>query len=67
MRAEATSEPIYCRPARAPEIFGFSRSTLYRLIEKHRIKIHRPSRNISLVRVSDVRKCIEGLGDQLED
>ena len=50
--------PIYIRPVRAPEVFGISRSTLYRWAQAGLIRIYRRG-SMSFVRVEEVRAVIE--------
>lgn len=56
--------PIYIRPVRAQEVFGVHRATLYRWAKDGHITIHKRG-SASFVRVDEVMKYIEGLGDQV--
>lgn len=58
--------PIYIRPVRSKEVFGVHRCTLYRWAADGHIKIYKRGA-ASFVRVDEVIKYIEGLGDQLGD
>lgn len=53
---------IFCRPVESKALFGVSRSTFYRWIEKGKITVHKRG-NTTLVRVEDVENYISGLGD----
>ena len=59
-----TIQPITCRPVDAPNLFGISRSTIYRWAKKGHLKIHKRA-GMSFVLVQDVLDHIKGLGDQL--
>lgn len=51
--------PIMCRPFEAPALFGISRTTLYRWIERGHIKLYKNA-GISLVDVKEVTDFIKG-------
>lgn len=53
--------PIYVRPARSYELFGVSRSTLYRWASAGHITIYKRG-GASFVKVSEVSAYIEGGG-----
>jgi len=54
-----TTLPVYVRPYRVPELFGVSRSTLYRWAAEGHITIHRRGA-MAFVRVADLHRVIEG-------
>lgn len=56
------SKQIFCRPTQAPDLFGVSRSTFYRWVKEGGIKIIK-RRNVSLVRVADVVRFLDRMGD----
>ena len=51
--------PIFVRVAQAPEVFGVSTSTIYRLAQRGEITIHKRG-GASSLRVSDMVAYIEG-------
>lgn len=53
---------IFTRPARSKEVFGFSKSTLYRLAKLGHFDLIK-HRNMTFVRTQDVINYLEGLGD----
>lgn len=51
--------PLYIRVSRAPEVFGISRPTIYRLAKRGVLTIHKRG-GLSLLKVSEVEAYIEG-------
>lgn len=51
--------PIFVRVSQAPEVFGYSTSTIYRLAQRGEIKIHKRGGS-SFLRVSEIVAYIEG-------
>ncbi|MEP5730856.1 MAG: helix-turn-helix domain-containing protein [Sulfitobacter sp.] len=62
----ATVNTEYFRPADAKAVVGVSRSTIYNWAKEGRITIVKCA-GMSFVRMSEVRKIIDPLGDQLGD
>lgn len=58
------SRQLYMRPGQAPEIFGISRTTIYRWVQAGHFQIYKRGQN-SMIRVADVEKYITGLGGSL--
>lgn len=54
-----TPLPIYVRVSQAPEVFGVSTSTIYRLAQRGEITIHKRG-GASFLRVSEMVDFIEG-------
>lgn len=61
-----TTNTEYFRPADSKTVVGVSRSTIYEWVKQKRLKIHKVG-NMSFIRMDDVRKIIEPMGDQMGD
>ncbi len=61
-----TTNTEYFRPSEAKSVVGVSRSTIYEWAKQKRIKIHKVG-TMSFVKMSEVRKIIEAVGDQMGD
>lgn len=54
-----STEPIFIRVSQAPEVFGMSVSTIYRLRDRGAITIHKRG-SASFLRVAEMIAYIEG-------
>ena len=61
---KATRE--YFRPSEAKSVIGVSRSTIYKWAKENKIKL-RHHCGMSFVKMSEIEKLLNPMGDQVED
>lgn len=63
--ATNTMEPIFVRPAEAARLTGLSRQQLAALAREGKLVRYRPSSNVTLYKVEDLKELIEKSRDDV--